>query len=557
MNKTLLLFLATFMVITVSGQPPDLKTRMNSNQETSLHQRKSGFEKIKNSLERLHIPKQDQRSFTRTKSEHTITQRLDSVYVNSANAGTGELEQESKFEFIYNSATQLVLETAYLWDITSGQWIFEWRDSSSYDSAGNLVESIISLWDISTEEWVNFDREEYVFDDEGNEISTILYLWDAEGEVWDSLQLNEYTYENGNQVEEIEYAWVEGEWVRERKLESQYDASGNLTEDIEYLWDGAEWVPDFRNVNTYDAEGNLTVGTFYQWDAGSESWVEEWKYEVTLDEGGNQSMLTYSQFNADTGEWEPYWRVDYTYNGNSNLAEEISYSIEGGEETPVERYEYIVNTGYTSEEILTPYGFSYILLFNNMLTSFNVFLYDGTEWIASSSTEFFYNPYEPPQYSLTIDIAGNGTVNVNETAYTEPISIAAGTEVTLEAVADENYTFLNWSGDLVSDEPEVTITMDANKVIVATFSIVDSAEGIPDNMPLVYPNPFSSSITISNTEKISFVTFVNLIGRTVKEVNLEGSGTRSIPTADLENGIYMLIFQGINGERTIMKMIKN
>ncbi|MEM1563025.1 MAG: DUF2341 domain-containing protein [Candidatus Bathyarchaeia archaeon] len=69
------------------------------------------------------------------------------------------------------------------------------------------------------------------------------------------------------------------------------------------------------------------------------------------------------------------------------------------------------------------------------------------------------------RYNLTITIAGKGNVTVEpyKTAYTY------GENVTLTAIADSGWMFVGWGGDVSSNENPITIMMDGNKSITATF----------------------------------------------------------------------------------------
>jgi len=86
----------------------------------------------------------------------------------------------------------------------------------------------------------------------------------------------------------------------------------------------------------------------------------------------------------------------------------------------------------------------------------------------------------PIQYDLTISGTQNGNVIISgEGTY------ADGTIVTIEAVADECYEFVEWTGADVADpySPITTITMDEAKSITAVFVLlsyaltVDSTDG--------------------------------------------------------------------------------
>ena len=646
MKKTILIFLLiAIQVISVTGQPHDLKDLINSvharKKEFTRHQ--PGTREIRTRIERLQLLQRPAPSEkTRIKTHVSYLQQMDSAIVEEFNEVTNQLELHSKFVFEYGPSGHLQLETAYMRDLVANTWILEWNEASTYDTDGNVTELIFSFWDTVEEKWEPFDREENNYNAQGNLTESIFFSWIPEDQEWEPYLRETYTYDNGNLSQFLsEDYFANDEWEPNSKTELFYDTAGNLTEEIEYKWDNVAgaFIEDFRFLNKYNEAGVLTGAEFFEWDESESGWIGSWRYEYTFNEDGTTSMLTYSQFDYNTDEWVSYWQVSYSYDEQLNLTEEISYSIVGNDLTPEQKYEYSINHNFKSEEILSPYGFTYLLFFRNMLTAINIFNYSGGDWLPVSSNSFYYSEYisAPENYTLTIDIEGNGAVTVNDELYSEPATFESGTSLTLEAIAvdgweftgwtgditstdpvrtftigenlninaifsevvevrftlditiegqgtvningepytetmtfleneevtlkaapDEDWVFYGWTGDLESADTEATITMNANKLITATFTIISSAL-IPDNENLrVYPNPFNSSITINNTEYISTVSFVNLIGRTVKEVNLNGSGVRTIPTLDLDDGIYILLFHDRNGNRTsILKIIKN
>jgi len=87
-------------------------------------------------------------------------------------------------------------------------------------------------------------------------------------------------------------------------------------------------------------------------------------------------------------------------------------------------------------------------------------------------------------YNLTVNIDGNGTVEVDgeevEDGWTG--EFLEGANVSLEAIADEGWDFVNWTGDLPEDEEgkQINITMDSDKTITAHFeeeSVEDGGGG--------------------------------------------------------------------------------
>jgi len=71
-------------------------------------------------------------------------------------------------------------------------------------------------------------------------------------------------------------------------------------------------------------------------------------------------------------------------------------------------------------------------------------------------------------YDLNITVIGNGEVtkepNLPEYEY--------GTQVTLTALPAEGWTFTGWSGDVVSADNPILVTMDNDKNITATFTVI-------------------------------------------------------------------------------------
>lgn len=76
----------------------------------------------------------------------------------------------------------------------------------------------------------------------------------------------------------------------------------------------------------------------------------------------------------------------------------------------------------------------------------------------------------PVYFTLTLEISGEGSVEVNGEPYSEPLTIEAATEITLEAIPANGWLFGGWSGDVESGEISVTLTITADLDITATFA---------------------------------------------------------------------------------------
>ena len=77
------------------------------------------------------------------------------------------------------------------------------------------------------------------------------------------------------------------------------------------------------------------------------------------------------------------------------------------------------------------------------------------------------------QYALAVNVVGSGSVtrNPDQAAYNP------GTVVSLSATPATGWTFAGWSGDLSGSANPQAITMNANKVVTATFSNIIFADG--------------------------------------------------------------------------------
>ncbi|PKP39376.1 MAG: hypothetical protein CVT98_02055 [Bacteroidetes bacterium HGW-Bacteroidetes-15] len=121
-----------------------------------------------------------------------------------------------------------------------------------------------------------------------------------------------------------------------------------------------------------------------------------------------------------------------------------------------------------------------------------------------------------PQYTLTLNLIGEGTVDVDGVEYTVPVTVYEGEELPLEAISAEGYLFSGWSGDLTSTNPIETITMDADKTITATFTEIPQytltvsivGEGEVEVDGLAYSSPVSvyqdSELILTATNSVGF-----------------------------------------------------
>ncbi|HPE19575.1 MAG TPA: T9SS type A sorting domain-containing protein, partial [Tenuifilaceae bacterium] len=133
---------------------------------------------------------------------------------------------------------------------------------------------------------------------------------------------------------------------------------------------------------------------------------------------------------------------------------------------------------------------------------------------------------------LITDASGMTTIELEDGEY--------GYSVTKEGFEAESGTFTVAGEDIAVDVELTTVGLNTD--------MLSNIE--------VFPNPFSSSITLNNVGKASRVVVTSLIGQKVMEVKLSGAERETIQTESLANGIYLIQIYNANGGRTVRKMMK-
>ncbi len=77
------------------------------------------------------------------------------------------------------------------------------------------------------------------------------------------------------------------------------------------------------------------------------------------------------------------------------------------------------------------------------------------------------------QHTLTIVAGSNGTTSPTAGTSTHDY----GTQVQVTATPDSGYQFSGWTGDASGTTNPITITMDADKSITASFSLISTGDG--------------------------------------------------------------------------------
>jgi len=116
-------------------------------------------------------------------------------------------------------------------------------------------------------------------------------------------------------------------------------------------------------------------------------------------------------------------------------------------------------------------------------------------------------------------------------------TIFTGNEVTFNTYPDAGWVFQGWTGDIESTENPLTITVNSDLNINATFvqAALSVDENELDNAFTVFPNPSSNGVFILKSNTIEFWEVYSLTGVKV----LSGKG-KTIDISKFSNGIYII-----------------
>lgn len=328
-------------------------------------------------------------------------------------------------------------------------------------------------------------------------------------------------------------------------------------------------LTDFASVELsfqhyYRHYSGSKASLWYSIDGGG-SWIEIESWEASTN-----NPITFSQVVSEvggepavkfkwnfTGTWGYYWDIDDIVISNADAVEfTLTIEVAGDGNVEVDEVEYTIPiTVFEGEslsiEALPGMGYMFNGWTGDLESS------NASESITMDSDKTIIATFIPiPQFTLTVNIIGEGEVNVDGFAYSSPISAYQDVEMALTATSFDNYEFEGWSGDLVSTSASELVVMNADKSITATFTQITGVDNDQVFSTRVYPNPFQNSIKLANAESVKRVIITNIIGQKLIDRELNGTKDFTIQTHNLGKGIYLVTLYNINGQRQVRKLIK-
>jgi hypothetical protein len=219
------------------------------------------------------------------------------------NSSSKEWEMYEKASSTYDANNRVKQQKYYEWNISFETWVVSYKIDETYDGNGNNIQTNNQYLDGSEFRYWKYIR---VFDANNNLITETSYDKDNTTGNWDETWKSTYTYDaNKNMTEEISYSWnkTSASWEISNKYSFTYNAINKLTEELYYYWDGSMWVQTWKNTYTYDANNRLISDISYSWDGTS--WIPSYKTAYTLDANGNGIKEEWLEWDNINMKWIP------------------------------------------------------------------------------------------------------------------------------------------------------------------------------------------------------------------------------------------------------------
>ncbi len=198
-------------------------------------------------------------------------------------------------------------------------------------------------------------------------------------------------------------------------------------------------------------------------------------------------------------------------------------------------------------QILNGYVTGNQLPYPNILTG----TVDGTVFLGDPDLD---------EYTLTIEFVGEGSVLVNGQPYNEPMTVPAGTTLSLLANPAPGWQFNGWTGDITGNDLLTSILMNDDKSVTANFTESDISQyTLTLNLTgsgsvTVNGDPYTNPVTVNEG---TILELVAIPGNDYEFANWEGDAEGQNPQIEVlmdGNKNITAIFEALPPGENIMKI---
>ncbi len=302
---------------------------------------------------------------------------------------------------------------------------------------------------------------------------------------------------------------------------------GALLHEQEFTPEGASW-------NTVTLDEALEV-------SGADLWVG---FEITHDAGifvlgfdGGPANMNGNLISSDAIEWEHL--SDYGLNGNWNIRARLQYegiqwlTINPASGTIAEDQSQSVIVSFDATG-LEPGTYTANIRISSNAVNEDLLIVPVTLEVNSASL-----------YTLTLLIDPETAGIVTGAGEYEE-----GTIVTINAIANEGYQFVNWidaDENIVSELAENEITITGDLTLIAKFLLIGNVNDVWESQLSIFPNPASEYVNFISNENIITLELYNLTGKRVYGVEMNVNNYK-LDVSALPQGLYLVRLTSVNKE---------
>lgn len=370
----------------------------------------------------------------------------------------------------------------------------------TFDAKSNILSYVTRAWDNATSAWKNSAGMYFTYitvvGKDLMETQTV-QSWDNVASAWKNTSKYIFSYNaDGESDTTFLQTWdaPSTSWKNSKMAEYVYNSSDKtLTEIIEYNWNSgtSKWDKYRRNFHQYDVNLNMVFKTQENWNSGTSAWVYVKRDLYTYDVNKNKKSHTLQNWNAGTSAWDNGNKELFTYNTANVMTSQTDQYWDG----VASAFANSTKTDYSLDGA------------NNVSSElYSTWDKPSTSWKQYLRTQYTYNSY-----------------NQRTSAIRDRWNAGGFWEYTLNDFK-RNYYYEEY-------------TLGVNEVAASVGNLN------------VYPNPANSVININMqwAKPQAFeVSIVNSTGKLVYRMaeHAQASYTRSIPVAELQNGVYYVVLKG-------------
>lgn len=475
---------------------------------------------------------------------------IDSIYLKSFAKLCLNTANDSKF----------LLDSAYISRFKTPADSSLTKNYYKYDSNGNRI---LELSNSSCFDCVSggSGKVESQFDQNGNRTLYIVYLLTPNMQYIPQIKVEQNYNLNGKPIQEYRYIWedITNQWINDYKNENTYDENGALVNTVSYRWnkDKSSWMYYYKMNQSFDQDGNINLFADYYYDKETRVWFGSKKRE-SIYENNKLVLFVESNWNEDLMQWINSQKIESTYDSIGSKTMEIIYNWNVIEMVWDNAYKYNYSV-FPSGKVAVQVTFT-INSSNQWVGSFKEeFTYDSNEneilklnsqmdtavnqWIIQAKYEKIYdlNNHLISNISYSWNQISNSWIPVSENDF----SFDSNGNNTKEIYYNWDATVSQW---MIYYKFEYFYSL---------HSITDKIEISNSPNPIVYPNPGTDFIIITNLAEQGkcLLCLFDSQGRLLLKKEVEISDNYRLDLQGIKSGIYFLNLRWVDRQFT-KKIIK-